>query len=739
MLKNLSFGLCAVIVVVLMAATIVEKACGAPVAMSYIYTAPWTVAIWAVMACCGLIYVCRCVKFRAPATLLIHAAFAVILLGALVTHCFSSQGTVELATGTRAVNGYLLDNKHVAHFPFELKLKDCRTIFYPGTTAGMDYVSDIEIIAPDGTCTEGTVSMNNIFKHQGYRFYQTAIAPQRSTLSVAYDPWGIGITYTGYALLLIGFVAFFFQKRTRLRALLARLRGTMAVAMLALGLFTFTQQAKAAADETPVTLQRGLAKSYGRLYVYWEDRVCPLQTLAADFCTKLYGHNGYKGLTAEQVLTGWIFDYDVWKDEPMISVKGDRVKQLLGIEGKYAALSDFYGPTGYKLEAALHEGNDANVRAADEKAKLISLVCTGKIIKIYPYKTADGHIEWMSWVDSRPADMPMDDWKFILGSMEYVAREIKHGRNIQANEALLKIREQQELMAGMENLPSPTRFEAEIIYNNYKPGLMAALVPLILGIGVFALFCRSLVNGRSLSRRVCLPTDIIAAVCFVYLLAFIALRGYVSQHWPMSNGFETMQCMAGFSLLLMFVLKRRLSFVRPFGLIVCGLALMVSMIGQSNPPITQLMPVLASPLLSVHVMVIMLAYSLLAFTMLGAAAACIVRRSGMPVPQRDATLTRLADASHLLLYPAVFLLAIGIFIGAVWANQSWGRYWGWDAKETWALVTLLIYAFPLHDGSFPALRRPMVFHTYMLVAFLTVLMTYFGVNYFLTGLHSYAG
>jgi ABC-type transport system involved in cytochrome c biogenesis permease subunit len=213
----------------------------------------------------------------------------------------------------------------------------------------------------------------------------------------------------------------------------------------------------------------------------------------------------------------------------------------------------------------------------------------------------------------------------------------------------------------------------------------------------------------------------------IYLTCMIALRWIVSGHIPLTNGFETMQAAAWTAMVLTLV-AHRIKVVLPMGLIVAGLALMVSVMGESNPNVSHLMPVLASPLLSVHVMLIMISYSLFAVMMLNSIASFIQKEKS----------EYLAKVSTLLHYPAVLTLAAGIFVGAIWANQSWGRYWGWDPKETWALITMIIYALPLHAVSFPAFNRPKVIHLYNLVAFLSVLMTYFGVNYLLSGMHSYA-
>ncbi len=216
-----------------------------------------------------------------------------------------------------------------------------------------------------------------------------------------------------------------------------------------------------------------------------------------------------------------------------------------------------------------------------------------------------------------------------------------------------------------------------------------------------------------------------------YLTMALILRWIISGHVPMSNGFETMQFMAWAAAAITLLTARKSMLVLPFGILTAGLALMVASFGESNPQITQLMPVLVSPLLSIHVAVIMIAYALLAFLMLGGVMALALRGN-------QEVVERLHIVGQVILYPAVFLLTVGVFIGAVWANVSWGSYWSWDPKEVWALITLIIYALPLHGQSLPLFRRPMFFHAYCIIAFLSVLITYFGVNFILGGMHSYA-
>jgi len=230
-----------------------------------------------------------------------------------------------------------------------------------------------------------------------------------------------------------------------------------------------------------------------------------------------------------------------------------------------------------------------------------------------------------------------------------------------------------------------------------------------------------------------------AIAVFVWLTAILGLRWAVSGHIPMSNGFETMMTLAWITLLFTVLSFRKLPVILPFGLILSGFALLVASIGESDPQISHLMPVLSSPLLSVHVTCMMISYSLLGLAMLDGVMALVryaVRMNGDS--RRETDIAVMKDMSLVILYPAVFFLVTGTFLGAVWADISWGRYWAWDPKEVWALITILVYAFSLHGRSLMIFRNPVFFHWYCILAFLCVIVTYFGVNFFLGGLHSYA-
>ena len=553
-------------------------------------------------------------------------------------------------------------------------------------------------------------------------------------LAISYDPYGIFLTYVGYACLLLSMVLFFVQKKSRFRALLKHpALKRMGAVCVALWLCMISAPAWAAADPgRPRALPKNAAEAFGDMYIYYNDRICPVQTVAKDFTIKLYGKSTYKGLTAEQVLSGWFFFYDDWKDQPIIRIKDDETQRLLGIDGSYACINDFVDEHGYKLQEALEKKASAGVNIANEKFNVISMVSTGSLFKIYPYRLPEDHVSvWYSFADQIPRSIPSAEWGFIRNSMNYVAEKIAMRDYKEVIRLLQKIKQYQKKRG--DGLPSKAKFQAEKWYNTTNFNRPLAMASVAIGILTFGLFCRMLVS-RHRSRKLTISLSGVMGLLSLYLAIHLGLRGFISGHLPMSDGFETMLFMAWCTTVFTLIAQRKFTMALPFGFLITGLAMMVAMLGESNPKVTNLIPVLQSPLLSIHVVVIMIAYSLLAFTMLNGVTALIFHFS-----KKDYTeeITYLSVVSRIMLYPAVFLLTIGIFVGAIWANVSWGRYWGWDPKEVWALITMLVYSLALHP-SLSWFKKPLFLHVFCIIAFLTVLITYFGVNFLLGGKHSYA-
>lgn len=742
--RYLPFILLAVIVLVLISATFIENISGTDIARSHIYDARWFTALWILLTIISIIVIVKSKLYKRPPAFMIHISFVLILSGALTTHITGTRGTVHLRLNEEQSVYEDMKTKEDCQLPFTLKLRRFRIENYPGTTSPMDYISDIDIIS--GTNTEAVnVSMNNIGKYNHYRLYQSGYDSDGmgTLLGISHDPYGIGITYLGYILLFLSMALLLFSPGEGFRRLIATRRYSAIITGI---LLSYNMNINATGERTaPKVLPTDIAAQFGDLYLYYNGRICPLQTAAVDFTTKLYGKPTYKGYTSEQVFTGWMLFPTTWIRQPMIKIKG-RTKDITGIKGKYASYNDFHGLDGYKLESSLaqiHNGEEVDgagsIKDADEKMNIILMLFKGELTKIYPYNPAPDNkdkteIQWFSQGDNLPSSMPGEKWMFTKKSLDYIGELVWMKKYSKLSEVLEKIKIYQKKEAG-NVLPSDAVFKAEKLYNTLNLTRPLAITCVTVGILSLLVYLFCWTSNRKIPPCLTYTLNILLSVYIVVISGLGILRGFVSGHLPLANGFETMQFMSLSVFLLTLAMRRKFILVTPFGLLLGGLALTVAMIGGNNPQITPLMPVLSSPLLSIHVCIIMVAYSLFAFTMLNGITAIVLKLTNKDFSEY---MSRLQYISLVLLYPAEFCLAAGIFIGAVWANVSWGTYWSWDPKEVWALITLLIYSIPLHRTSLTIMNRPLVFHIYTTLSFLAILMTYFGVNYFLGGMHSYA-
>lgn len=349
---------------------------------------------------------------------MLHLSFAVILAGASVTWLFGRQGTLHLRTGDPGATAFAGRDGSEQILPFRARLDDFRIEYYAGTRAPMDFVSLLTLTADDGSL-HGEVGMNRILVFRNYRFYQSAYDEdgRGTTLSVSYDPWGIGITYAGYGLLLVSMLAFLCDRRGGFRRLLRS--PALRKAALCLVLCTAAVQGARAADTLPQTLPREVAAELGDLYVYYNDRICPLQTLAKDFTVKLCGKSRYRGLTPEQVLSGWLFYYDDWKREPMIRIRSAGARRLLEVGGRYARLSDFRNRVNeYRLEGAAGVRRARPMRNSTSSGWSARAVCCG-FFPIPTLRTAC--CAGASQVDDLPRELPHGQALFIGRAMNYVS------------------------------------------------------------------------------------------------------------------------------------------------------------------------------------------------------------------------------------------------------------------------------------------------------------------------------
>ena len=684
------------------AGTVVEMRHGNDYALSHVYGSWWFVALWALLALGIIVMMITRKSWKRPVVCALHTSILVILLGALLTMTTGQHGEMTLKPSV-ATNQFTIEkhgSSRTETLPFSLTLDRFEVETYPGTHTPMDFVSYLQI-HDGGTTTDAKISMNNILKYRHYRFYQSDYDEEgNSVLSVAHDPWGVGVTYTGYILLFIALIGMFFEKNGQFRTLLRKASAPAAV-LFALFL-TVGASLPASAANKPRTLSKESADKMGQMYVMYKGRVCPLQTLAKDFTTKLYGNAHYRGYTPEQVFSGWLFYTSDWQNEPIPRIERD-----------------------------LKRGKQ---REAEEKRQIINMVLNSQLLKIYPHADSSQQVTWYSQNDQLPLEIPDDEYLFIRKQMSLCKEYVVLGDFAALNELFEKTKIYQEKYS-LGQVQPKVQYRAERLYNRLSVGRWLAMVTITLGLICFAAALVCLGKSRKLYKPVRTVAVVWMSLLCVFLALVFILRWIAGGHVPMAGSFDSMNLLALNICIITLIMMQKYEMALPAGLLMTGIVLLVQMMGGSNPPITHLMPVLSSPLLSLHVTVIMIAYALLFFIMLNGISALIVR---VTQPTNTQFLERLRDISMIMLYPAVALLAAGIFIGAVWANISWGNYWSWDPKEVWALITLLVYIAPLHSTLWKSFQKPLFFHLYCILAFLSVLITYFGVNMLLGGMHSYA-
>ena len=748
-MKKIIIALYALIVIVLGGATFVEHIQGRDFALQHIYGAWWFSLLWALLTAFGVAWMVRQHMRRWP-ILLLHASFVLILAGALFTHLTSKQGVIHLRMGETTDEYYEAATEtgmRVAHLPFQLRLDNFNIIYHEGTQAAADYETHFTIIEGQQQ-TEARVSMNNIFSHRGYRLYQSSYDEdlRGSVLSLNADPWGIPVTYLGYALLFFSLVYMLIDPRGTFRRLLRSpllQRAALLILIFHCSLFT----CRAAAP----TLPREQADAFARLHILYNDRICPVETYAIDFTKKLYGKRHYGSYSATQVLLGFIFWGDEWSKEPIVKIKRGELKSQLDLPS-HCSVNFFFNEAmgGYIIGPYLKEyyngqqdGFHKQAAQIDEKLSLVMDLRRGTPLKLFPANASS----WIAPTDALPASINPADSAYITTVFNNLYQDALSGNYAHFGQIVKTISDYQQ-KHGAASLPTATKDKAENLYNHIPFATILFMFNLTLGF--FALFCCiwMMTRRKKSSKKWETTGNILLLISFLALTFCIALCWIVKGTIPMSNGYETMLITAWFVMAITLLstlyspLSTLSSLLLTFGFLLSGFFLLVSHISQMDPQITHMMPVLNSPLLSLHVSIIMMSYALVSLTFICGIVALLLKGISKLRGHREKTsiatqMESLAVLSRIFLYPALTTMGLGIFIGAIWANVSWGNYWSWDPKETWALITFMVYAVVVHTQSLPVFRRPMVYHVYMVLAFLTILMTYFGVNYFLGGMHSY--
>ncbi|BEK33693.1 cytochrome c biogenesis protein [Campylobacter jejuni] len=651
--------------------------------------------------------------------------------------------------------------------PFDIYLRDFVLDRYPGSMSPASYASEITV-KNNNENFDYRIFMNNVLDYDGYRFYQSSYDQDEkgTVLSVNKDPGKIP-TYIGYFLLCLGMFMNFLNPHSRFRTL-ARLinkdtlKHTSVIVFILLLSFgsekTFAQDL----NSTLPVVNTNHAKALATLIVQKsaDGRMVPFDTLSREILEKIHQSDSYKGQNSNAVMLSMLIDVDKWQMEPFILMPQnqavrDAIANILEIpSAKYISYKDFFDENNrYKLQKYVENANRKNPNARgvfdkeiiklDERANVVNLVFSGELFKFIPVQNNPNNV-WLAPF-SAVTTLKGDEGHIVLALIQNyfsaVENAFKDGNWTRADESLKFIKEYQEKI-GYKVMPSKTKVEMEIFSNKAEIFVKLAPVYLIAGFLLLILVFSKMVIPNLKISFIFKVVYVLNVLAFVIHTVGLGLRAYLSGHAPWSNGYESMVYIAWALSLSGIFFSRKSPIALSLTSILSGVVLMVAHLSEMNPQITNLVPVLNSYWLSIHVSVITASYGFLGLcALLGIFTLflmCFLKKDGKYNLNILRNITEATRINEMAMIFGLCLLTVGNFLGAIWANESWGRYWSWDSKETWALVSILVYAAILHLRMIPKYCNQFVFALWSMFAYWVIIMTYFGVNYFLTGLHSYA-
>ena len=663
-----------------------------------------------------------------------------------VTLWTSAQNESMKYTGTfEGVNYRMWIGPEEKPLPFSLRLKDFTLIRYPGSNSPSSYESLVTLTDKElGLNEDHKIFMNNILNHRGYRFYQSSydMDEKGTILSVNDDLPGTLITYLGYFLLALGILLSIFNKNSHFYNLMKKASAGTGMALLVLMLTGFSAGAE------PHSVSPSIAKEFAKVWVQGHDgRIKPFSTLAYEVVMKVSRSESLSGQQPEQVILGMLAYPQDWQQVAMIAISDDQIGAKLGVlEGK-ASFNDFFDQQGnYKLanDVQIAFGKkpgdrklfDNNVIKVDDRLNVVYQVYHGDMYKFFP--SPDRHdLVWYTPIDHLPSTFGPDS-TLVARVFPGFVNSLRDG-NLDAASKSVGMIIGYQVHYGSALIPGETKQHLEILYNHVNIFKNLSSLYLLLGLTLFGFFFYSVLKGKKLNQKAVKYIVIALFIGFVAQCAGLITRGYVSGHLPWSDGYESMIYIAWAVMLAGLIFARTNAMVLAVASILSGLTLFVAQMSWLNPEITNLVPVLKSYWLAIHVAVITASYGFLGVSAIIGFVNLLMgafqtKANSSRVQLSIMQLTHINEASMIL---GLYLLTIGTFLGGVWANESWGRYWGWDAKETWALISVLFYGFISHMRLIPGLRGWFAYNLASVLGMLSVLMTYLGVNYYLSGLHSY--
>ncbi|MEL4455103.1 cytochrome c biogenesis protein CcsA [Lutimonas vermicola] len=669
--------------------------------------------------------------------------------------------------------------------PFSLQLNKFELDRYAGSMSPSSYASEVTLIDPNkGLRKDHRIFMNNVLDYGGYRFFQSSYDQDEkgTILSVNHDFAGTMVTYVGYALLIIGFVWTLFNKNSRYWELMGKIRHLRekrkALAVLLIGFLmtgSLVAQENHQHEINPYSVSETHADQFGELIVQtYDGRFAPVHTLAVDVMHKIsrkdkFDIPGRRGeMTLMQVFFDIALNAEFWKTQKIIYVREKSVADIIGIKGKYASFKDFFDQNNeFKLkdfsESAFRKAEvernkfDKELIRLNERIEVFMMTMQGSMLDIFPVQNSDNN-KWVSWDDplakqpitgslriiNDDLKLPVLDYHNIMRAYMFeVSKATKTADYGRADKILGYIKSIQRQSSLTDLVPSETKIEREISYN--KSNIFNNLKNVYALLSVILLILTFMDNLRAKKNRILSLVLNVAiaflAVAFVYHTYGMIMRWYLSGHAPWSNGYEALVLVSWSSLLAGFSFMRYSKITLAATALLAFFTLMTAGHSSYDPQLTNLQPVLKSYWLIIHVATLTISYGFL-----GLGFVLGLFNMGIYLVKNPKNATRLSLISKELthinemnLTIGLLLATIGTFLGGVWANESWGRYWGWDAKETWALIITIVYTIILHLRLAPKMKGEFIFNVAAIFGFGSVLMTFIGVNYYFTkGMHSYA-
>jgi cytochrome c-type biogenesis protein CcsB len=654
----------------------------------------------------------------------------------------------------------------IIKLPFSIKLNDFELERYPGSNSHSSYASKVTIIDDENDFElPYRIYMNHVLSYQGYRFFQSSYDQDEkgTVLSVNHDKWGTGVTYFGYFLMTLGMFAALFTRHSRFQHL-ARMSSKLhysrksTVIALMIGLSTlFSTNASASGDtgnDLP-EIKKEQAEKFGTLLIQERGgRIKPVGSLASEVLRKISKKNTYKGQSPEQVFLGILVYPQIWQTEPLIKVNHPELQRILGLSGKYASFSQIidvhaqnsylirdYVEAAYSKKPSSQSKFDKEVMKVDERINIFYMIYSGTFLRIFPSPN-DENNKWVTSDESKEY-FTGDEEVFVRGILTMYYTEVR--KAVESNDWSTADQYLEHIKIfqkdyGSEVMPSESKVKLEIAYNKINIFNRLSGYYGIVAFVLLIFYFITLLNPKAkLNKAIKIGSYAVLLLFIVHTLGLI-IRWYISGHAPWSDGYESMIYIGWATVLAGLIFMKKSEITLAITALLASIILMVAGLSWMDPEITNLVPVLKSYWLVIHVAIITASYGFLALgALLGFFNLVLINLKTEKNHKRlSLTITELSYIIEMTLIIGLYMLTIGTFLGAVWANESWGRYWGWDPKETWALVTILIYAFVIHMRLIPGFKSQFVLSFGALISFGSVLMTYFGVNYYLSGLHSYA-